>query len=214
MKIATFNVNNVNKRLANLVGWLGTARPDVACLQELKATDSEVPLAAIKRAGYGGIWRGERSWNGVAILSRGIEPIVTNNTLPGDPSDAQGRYIEAAVGGVLIASLYAPNGNPQPGPKFTYKLAWLERLVAHAAVLYELNAPVVLAGDLTWCLPHPTFTPLGPTTRMPSCSPSPVPWVGLTPSVRCILMHRCTRSGTTSETVGRAMLAFGLIICF
>ena len=147
MKIATFNVNNVNKRLPNLVGWLGTARPDVACLQELKATDSEVPLAAIKRAGYGGIWRGEKSWNGVAILSRGIEPIVTNNTLPGDPSDAQGRYIEAAVGGVLIASLYAPNGNPQPGPKFTYKLAWLERLVAHAAVLYELNAPVVLAGD-------------------------------------------------------------------
>jgi len=119
----------------------------MACLQELKATDSEVLLAAIKRAGYGGIWRGERSWNGVAILSRGIEPIVTNNTLPGDPSDAQGRYIEAAVGGMLIASLYAPNGNPQPGPKFTYKLAWLERLVAHAAVLYELNAPVVLAGD-------------------------------------------------------------------
>jgi exodeoxyribonuclease-3 len=147
MKIATFNVNNVNKRLPNLLGWLGTARPDVACLQELKATDSEVPSAALKRAGYGGIWRGEKSWNGVAILSRGIEPIVTNNTLPGDPSDAQGRYIEAAVGGVLIASLYAPNGNPQPGPKFTYKLAWLERLVAHAAVLYELNAPVVLAGD-------------------------------------------------------------------
>jgi exodeoxyribonuclease-3 len=147
MKIATFNVNNVNKRLANLVDWLGTARPDVACLQELKATDSEVPLSAIKRAGYEGIWRGEKSWNGVAILSRGIEPIVTNNTLPGDPSDAQGRYIEAAVGGVLIASLYAPNGNPQPGPKFTYKLAWLERLLAHAAVLYELNAPVVLAGD-------------------------------------------------------------------
>jgi exodeoxyribonuclease-3 len=130
MKIATFNVNNVNKRLANLVGWLGTACPDVACLQELKATDSEVPLAAIKRAGYGGIWRGEKSWNGVAILSRGIEPIVTHNTLPGDPSDTQGRYIEAAVGGVLIASLYAPNGNPQPGPKFSYKLAWMERLVA------------------------------------------------------------------------------------
>jgi exodeoxyribonuclease III len=119
----------------------------VACLQELKATDSEVPSAALKRAGYGGIWRGEKSWNGVAILSRGIEPIVTNNTLPGDPSDAQGRYIEAAVGGVLIASLYAPNGNPQPGPKFMYKFAWMERLVAHAAVLYELNAPVVLAGD-------------------------------------------------------------------
>jgi exodeoxyribonuclease III len=108
----------------NLVDWLGTARPDVACLQELKATDSEVPFAAIKQSGYGGVWRGEKSWNGVAILARRIEPIVTNNALPGDPSDAQGRYIEAAVGGVLIASLYAPNGNPQPGPKFTYKLAW------------------------------------------------------------------------------------------
>jgi exodeoxyribonuclease III len=147
MKIATFNVNNINKRLTNLVDWLSTARPDVACLQELKATDSEVPSAAIKQSGYSGVWRGEKSWNGVAILARGIDPIVTNNTLPGDPSDAQGRYIEAAVGGVLIASLYAPNGNPQPGPKFTYKLAWMERLVAHAAVLYELNAPVVLAGD-------------------------------------------------------------------
>ena len=147
MKIATFNVNNINKRLTNLVDWLGTARPDVACLQELKATDSEVPFAAIKQSGYSGVWRGEKSWNGVAILARRIEPIVTNNALPGDPSDAQGRYIEAAVGGVLIASLYAPNGNPQPGPKFTYKLAWMERLVAHAAVLYELNAPVVLGGD-------------------------------------------------------------------
>jgi exodeoxyribonuclease III len=147
MKIATFNVNNVNKRLTNLVDWLGTARPDVACLQELKATDSEVPFAAIKQGGYGGVWRGEKSWNGVAILARGTDPIVTNNALPGDSSDAQGRYIEAAVGGVLVASLYAPNGNPQPGPKFTYKLAWMERLVTHAAVLYALNAPVVLAGD-------------------------------------------------------------------
>jgi exodeoxyribonuclease-3 len=147
MKIATFNVNNINKRLTNVLDWLDKARPDVACIQELKATDSEVPLGAIERGGYRGVWRGQKSWNGVAILARGIETIVTNNTLPGDPADAQGRYIEAAVGGVLIASLYAPNGNPQPGPKFTYKLAWMERLLAHAAVLYELNAPVVLAGD-------------------------------------------------------------------
>ena len=147
MKIATFNVNNVNKRLVNLLDWLGTARPDVACLQELKATDSEFPESAFAEAGYSAVWRGQKSWNGVAILARGIEPIVTHTKLPGDPSDTQGRYIEAAVGGVLIASLYAPNGNPQPGPKFTYKLAWMERLVAHAAVLYEVDAQVVLAGD-------------------------------------------------------------------
>ena len=147
MKIATFNVNNVNKRLANLIEWLGTARPDVACLQELKATESEFPVSAINKAGYSAVWRGQKSWNGVAILARGIKPIVTHTALPGDPADTQGRYIEAAVGGVLIASLYAPNGNPQPGPKFTYKLAWMKRLVAHAAVLYAVDAPVVLAGD-------------------------------------------------------------------
>ena len=147
MKIATFNVNNVNKRLANLIEWLGTTRPDVACLQELKATESEFPVSAINTAGYSAVWRGQKSWNGVAILARGVEPIVTHTALPGDPADTQGRYIEAAVGGVLIASLYAPNGNPQPGPKFTYKLAWMERLVAHAAVLYAVDAPVVLAGD-------------------------------------------------------------------
>lgn len=147
MKIATFNVNNVNKRLANLLDWLDTARPDVACLQELKAAESEFPVSAINKAGYSAVWRGQKSWNGVAILARGIEPIVTQNALPGDPADTQGRYIEVAVGGVLIASLYAPNGNPQPGPKFTYKLDWMKRLVAHAAVLYAIDAPVVLAGD-------------------------------------------------------------------
>jgi len=147
MKIATFNVNNVNKRLDNLLDWLDTARPDVACLQELKATDSAFPEAAIKEAGYSAVSRGQKSWNGVAILARGVEPIVTHTALPGDPSDTQGRYIEAAVGGVLIASLYAPNGNPQPGPKFTYKLAWMKRLIAHAAELFAVDAPVVLAGD-------------------------------------------------------------------
>jgi exodeoxyribonuclease-3 len=147
MKIATFNINDVNKRLANLLGWLETARPDVACLQELKSTDSEFPVAAIKGAGYSAVWRGQRSWNGVAILARGAEPIATHIVLPGDAADLQGRYLEAAVAGVLIASLYAPNGNPQPGPKFAYKLAWMERLLAHAAALYSVDAPVVLAGD-------------------------------------------------------------------
>jgi len=125
MKIATFNINNVNKRLANLLDWLRTARPDVACLQELKATDSEFPVGAIGKAGYGAIWRGQKSWNGVAILARDGEPIVTHTVLPGDLADTQSRYIEAAVNGVLIATLYAPNGNPQPGPKFKNKLAWM-----------------------------------------------------------------------------------------
>jgi exodeoxyribonuclease-3 len=147
MKIATFNINNVNKRLANLLDWLGEAQPDVVCLQELKASDADFPAAAIERAGYGAVWRGQRSWNGVAILARGGEPIVTRTALPGDGTDTQSRYIEAAVDGVLIASLYAPNGNPRPGPKFDYKLAWMERLLRHAAELQALDAPVVLAGD-------------------------------------------------------------------
>jgi exodeoxyribonuclease III len=147
MKIATFNINNINKRLANLLAWLGTAKPDVVCLQELKATDREFPQAALAKAGYSAVWRGQRSWNGVAILARGGEPIVTRTELPGGAGDDQARYIEAAVNGVLITSLYAPNGNPQPGPKFTYKLAWMDRLIAHAADLFAADVPVVLAGD-------------------------------------------------------------------
>jgi exodeoxyribonuclease III len=147
MKIATFNINNINKRLANLLAWLRTAKPDVVCLQELKATDREFPQAAIAKAGYGAVWRGQKSWNGVAILARGSDPIVTRNELPGDAADTQARYIEAAVNGVLITSLYAPNGNPQPGPKFATKLAWMDRLAAHAADLFAAGVPVVLAGD-------------------------------------------------------------------
>jgi exodeoxyribonuclease-3 len=147
MKIATFNINNVNKRLANLLDWLRAAAPDVVCLQELKAGDRDFPKADMEKAGYGAVWRGKKSWNGVAILARSTEPIVTRTELPGDPGDKQSRYIEAAVNGVLIASLYAPNGNPQPGPKFTYKLAWLERLARHAAELQATGVPVVLAGD-------------------------------------------------------------------
>ena len=147
MKIATFNINNVNKRLGNLLGWLRTGEPDVACLQELKATDSEFPKTEVERAGYGAVWKGQKSWNGVAILARGCEPVLTRDTLPGDVDDKQARYIEAAVGGVLIASLYAPNGNPQPGPKFDYKLAWMKRLAKHAGELMAADVPVVLAGD-------------------------------------------------------------------
>src|SRR6476619_5000968 len=147
MKIATFNVNNVSKRLDNLLAWLKAARPDVVCLQELKAAQSEFPKRAIEKAGYGAVWRGQRSWNGVAILGRDCEPIVTRDALPGDPKDTQSRYIEAAINEVLIGCLYGPNGNPQPGPKFDYKLAWLERLIAHAAALKAEGVPVVLIGD-------------------------------------------------------------------
>ena len=147
MLIATFNINNINKRLANLLDWLKVAKPDVVCLQELKADHDAFPAAAIRKAGYEAAWQGQKTWNGVAILSRGAEPVVTRRSLPGDPSDLQARYIEAAVRGVLVASIYAPNGNPQPGPKFDYKLAWLTRLQRHAATLRASGAPVVLAGD-------------------------------------------------------------------
>jgi exodeoxyribonuclease-3 len=147
MKLATFNINNVNRRLPNLLAWLAAAEPDVVCLQELKAADAEFPAAALRRAGYGAVWRGQRTWNGVAILARGAEPVLVRDRLPGDPADAQARYVEAAVAGVLVASLYLPNGNPQPGPKFDYKLAWFERLIAHAGELCGARAPVVLAGD-------------------------------------------------------------------
>lgn len=147
MKIVTFNINNIRKRLANLLDWLRETEPDVVCLQELKASDREFPVEAIRKAGYCAAWRGERSWNGVAILSRHGEPVVTRTELPGDPTDAQSRYLEAAVNGILIGCLYAPNGNPQPGPKFVYKLKWLDRLAQHAEALHRSGAPVVLAGD-------------------------------------------------------------------
>jgi exodeoxyribonuclease III len=147
VKIATFNINNVNKRLDNLVAWLARAEPDVVCLQELKTEQHAFPAAALRALGYGAVWQGERSRNGVAILARDCDPVRTRSSLPGNADDSQARYIEAAVNGVLIASLYLPNGNPQPGPKFTYKMVWFERLIAHAAALLAAGVPVVLAGD-------------------------------------------------------------------
>jgi len=147
MKIATFNINNINRRLPNLLRWLGAAKPDVVSLQELKASDAEFPLAAIENAGYGAVWQGERTWNGVAILARKAAPVLIRTALPGDRDDHEARYIEAAVRGIVITSLYLPNGNPQPGPKFDYKLAWFKRLRAHAAKLLRQDVPVVLAGD-------------------------------------------------------------------
>src|SRR5215207_8555954 len=147
MKIATFNVNGVNGRLPVLLRWLEQSAPDVVCVQELKASDEKFPADAIRKAGYGAIWQGQKSWNGVAILTRDVEPTETRRGLPGDPDDAQSRYIEAAVNGVLIGCLYLPNGNPAPGPKFDYKLRWFKRLMSHAAELLASGAPVVLAGD-------------------------------------------------------------------
>ena len=133
--------------MANLLAWLADAAPDVVCLQELKAAQGEFPEAALLDAGYRTAWVGQRSWNGVAILARGREVVVTRRALPGDAEDKQARYLEAAVNGVLVGCLYAPNGNPQPGPKFEYKLAWFERLLAHAQTLISSGAPCVLMGD-------------------------------------------------------------------
>ena len=141
------DVNNINKRLDNLLAWLAKAQPDVVCLQELKAEQGAFPEHALRALDYEAVWQGERSWNGVAILARGQAPVLTRSSLPGDSQDGQARYIEAAINGILITSIYLPNGNPQPGPKFNYKLAWFERLLAHAADLMKAGVPVVLAGD-------------------------------------------------------------------
>ncbi|QEH31968.1 Exodeoxyribonuclease III [Aquisphaera giovannonii] len=147
MKIATYNVNGVGARLPVLLDWLARTRPDVACLQELKAPDEKFPADAVREAGYRAVWHGQKSWNGVAILARGEEPRETRRGLPGDPDDAHSRYIEAVVNGVTIGCLYLPNGNPAPGPKFDYKLGWFRRLNDHAAGLLAKGGPVVLAGD-------------------------------------------------------------------
>jgi exodeoxyribonuclease III len=147
LKIATYNVNGINGRLPVLLRWLDLAEPDVVCLQELKAPQDKFPEPALRRAGYEACWHGQSRWNGVAILSRVGTIHETRRGLPGDPEDAQSRYIEAAVGGLLIASLYLPNGNPRPGPKYDFKLRWFSRLEQHLVGLVALDAPVVVAGD-------------------------------------------------------------------
>ena len=147
MKIATFNINGINGRLPLLLRWLEEAQPDIVCLQELKALDVRFPKNEIEQVGYGAIWHGQKSWNGVAILARDREPIETRRGLPGDIDDDQSRYLEAAVDGMLIGCLYVPNGNPAPGPKLAYKLSWLQRLTTHASGLLELEVPVMLVGD-------------------------------------------------------------------
>lgn len=147
MKIATFNINGIRSRIDALLTWLEREAPDIVCLQELKATDAQFPAAAIENAGYGALWHGQASWNGVAILAKDAQPILSRRGLPGFENDTHSRYIEAAVHGILIGCLYLPNGNPQPGPKFDYKLEWFERFNAHAAALLKSGHPVVLAGD-------------------------------------------------------------------
>jgi exodeoxyribonuclease-3 len=147
MRIATYNVNGIRSRLPHLLAWLERERPDVACLQELKSLDEGFPADAIRAAGYGALWKGQRSWNGVAILARGAEPLEARRELPGDRLDEHARYLEAAVNGLLVGCIYLPNGNPQPGPKFDYKLAWMARLRRHAAALLKSGQPVVLCGD-------------------------------------------------------------------
>lgn len=147
MKIATYNVNGVNGRLPVLLKWLKESAPDVACLQELKAPDEKFPLQAINDAGYHAIWHGQKSWNGVAILSKHEPPEETKRGLPGDPDDTHSRYIEAMVQGITIGCLYLPNGNPAPGPKLDYKMKWFDRLTLHAQELFDSKKPVVLTGD-------------------------------------------------------------------
>ena len=148
VKIATYNVNGVNGRLPVLLRWLQEAKPDIACLQELKTSDEKFPEQSLKEIGYSSIWHGQKSWNGVAILAKdGYKIEEIKKGLPGDPEDVQSRYIEAKINGVIIACLYLPNGNPAPGPKFDYKMMWFKRLITKAGRLIKLNLPVVLVGD-------------------------------------------------------------------
>ena len=221
VKIATFNINNVNKRLRNLLDWLRAAKPDVVCLQELKATNAEFPKAAIEQAGYGAAWRGQETWNGVAILARDSEPIVTRTELPGDPADTQSRYIEAAVNGVIVTSLYAPNGNPQPGPKFDYKLAWLQRLAAHAADALATGVPVVLAGDYNVVPTDRDIYPTKSWAKDALVQPESraafrrILAQGWVDAIRAHASRRADvhATGTTSGTAGRAMPACASTIC-
>ena len=147
MKIATYNVNGVNGRLPVLLRWLEQEQPDIVCLQELKAPQEKFPEQAITDAGYNAIWHGQKSWNGVAILARGLEIKETRRGLPGDDEDLQSRYIEAFVGGIIIGCLYLPNGNPAPGPKLDYKMNWFTRLASHAEELLKYELPILLVGD-------------------------------------------------------------------
>ena len=220
MKIATFNVNGVNGRLPVLMRWLAEAKPDVACLQELKAQDEKFPEPAIRQAGYRAVWHGQKGWNGVAILARDRTPMETRRGLPGDPDDAHSRYIEAAVEGVLIGCLYMPNGNPAPGPKFDYKLRWFDRLATHAAELLATGMPVVLVGDFN-VMPTELDVYSRSGGSMMRCSGPRCARLSMICSrkagpMRCGLFIQVSayiRSGTTSGTHGRGTRVFGSTTC-
>ena len=216
VKIATFNINNINRRLPNLLQWLKRTKPDIVGLQELKCTDADFPAAALRKAGYYSACRGQKTWNGVAILSRSGEPVVTRTILPGDREDLQSRYIEAAVDGILIGCLYLPNGNPQPGPKFDYKLNWFKRLSVHARKLLKANVPVALIGDYNVAPTEFDIYPtkswdndalIQPQSRAAYARLLKQGWTDATP------ISAPTRSGTTNGTAGRAMPDCGLTIC-
>jgi len=147
VKIASYNLNGIRARLPRLIEWLEREQPDVVCLQELKCADDALPVADIEASGYGAVWHGQKGFNGVAVLAKGSAPALRRVGLPGDPDDSHSRYIEAEVDGVVVASIYLPNGNPVGTEKFDYKLRWLERLTDHAAALLGEERPVVLAGD-------------------------------------------------------------------
>ena len=147
MKLATYNLNGIRARLPRLLEWLEREKPDVACLQELKCADEALPTADIEATGYKALWHGQKGFNGVAILARDQAPTLRQMGLPGDPDDAQSRYIEAEVNGMVIASLYLPNGNPIGTEKFDFKLRWMHRLRERAAELLREERPVILAGD-------------------------------------------------------------------
>lgn len=153
MRIATFNINGIKARLPRLIEWLDETRPDIACLQELKSSDDTIPRDEIAALGYGALYHGQKGFNGVAILAKGAQPELVMQGLPGDPADEQSRYLEADVHGIRVASIYLPNGNPQPGPKFDYKLAWMQRLRTRAAAIWAEEVPAVLAGDYN-VIPH------------------------------------------------------------
>lgn len=147
VKIVTYNVNGIKARLPRVLEYLEEAQPDIVCLQELKSADEGFPEPAIAAAGYGAVWHGQKSWNGVAVLARGKQPVERHRGLAGDPDDAHSRYLECDVDGLVIASIYLPNGNPRPGPKFDYKLRWIDRLRDRAAALLAEEVPAILAGD-------------------------------------------------------------------
>jgi len=147
MKIATYNVNGVNGRLPVLLRWLAEAQPDTVCVQELKAPQDKFPETEILEAGYHSVWLGQKSWNGVAILSKIAKPVISRTALPGDDEDDQSRYLEVKIEDLIIGCIYLPNGNPVPGPKFDYKMKWFERLDAHAEMLITSGKKVMLVGD-------------------------------------------------------------------